>query len=162
MTEFIITKGKLKPVFATIEPFGIAHESKIMSHSLWPIDGPLDLNLKRNRPVVEEPTYQEIGSTRSGPPGANLFIYHLPKSFSDLDLYNLFVQCGKLVSVKIFKDKITEESKCFGFVSYEKENNAKIAIQKLNGFQVLWILKRLLLRTSGRVGRSKFDECARP
>ena len=85
---------------------------------------------------MEEPTYQEIGSTRSGPPGANLFIYHLPKSFSDLDLYNLFVQCGKLVSVKIFKDKITEESKCFGFVSYEKENNAKIAIQKLNGFQV--------------------------
>ena len=105
------------------------------NHLLLPLIG-LILTIKRNRPVVEEPTYQEIGSTRSGPPGANLFIYHLPKSFSDLDLYNLFVQCGKLVSVKIFKDKITEESKCFGFVSYEKENNAKIAIQKLNGFQV--------------------------
>ena len=50
----------------------------------------------------------EIGSTRSGQPGANLFIYHLPKWFSDLDLYQLFIQHGRLVSAKIFKDKHTQ------------------------------------------------------
>ena len=79
----------------------------------------VDHDLKKVN-LCEQPTWveNEIGSSRTGPEGANLFIYHLPKWFSDNDLYELFVSFGQLISAKVFTDKHTQESKCFGFVSF--------------------------------------------
>ena len=54
-----------------------------------------------------------------GPPGANLFIYHLPRDLTDADLATLFSPFGHVVSAKVFVDKKTSDSKGFGFVSYD-------------------------------------------
>ena len=59
---------------------------------------------------------ETIGGTRSGPQGANLFVYHLPKRFTDRDLFTLFSKIGNILSAKVYVDKQTQESKCFGFV----------------------------------------------
>ncbi|CAH1798531.1 unnamed protein product [Owenia fusiformis] len=76
------------------------------------------------------------GKQTEGPEGANLFIYHLPQEFSDHDLMQTFLPFGNVISSKVFIDKQTNLSKCFGFASYDNPMSAQAAIQAMNGFQI--------------------------
>ncbi|XP_060698654.1 CUGBP Elav-like family member 2 isoform X12 [Hemiscyllium ocellatum] len=98
---------------------------------------------------AEPNTGQQAGGT--GPEGANLFIYHLPQEFGDQDILQMFMPFGNVVSAKVFIDKQTNLSKCFGFVSYDNPVSAQAAIQAMNGFQIG--MKRLKVQLK----RSKND-----
>jgi CUG-BP- and ETR3-like factor len=106
------------------------HDAIIPQHS-QPLSGmPLP-------PSLSSPTVLTTSTPQGeGPPGANLFIYHLPPHFNDADLYSHFSPYGQLVSARVFIDKTTGLSKCFGFVSYSSPLSAEVAIQHMNGYQI--------------------------
>jgi hypothetical protein len=75
-------------------------------------------------------------SSNKGPDGANLFIFHIPNHFTNVDMYNLFCHYGNLLSVRIMVEKDTGRSRGFGFVSYDNPESAAHAIKELNGYTV--------------------------
>ncbi len=64
-----------------------------------------------------------------------LFVAGIPFSTSKNELESLFSQFGKVVSASIIADKFTNQSKGFGFVEMDTEDEAKIALEKLNGYE---------------------------
>ncbi len=66
----------------------------------------------------------------------NIFIGSLPFSIKESDLREVFEEYGAVESAKVITDKFTGRSKGFGFVEMPNEEEAKRAIEELNGAEV--------------------------
>jgi RNA recognition motif-containing protein len=66
----------------------------------------------------------------------NLYVGNLSTRVTEEDLRVNFSSAGKVVSVNIIKDRLTGQSKGFGFVEMETEEGASEAIKKFNGGQL--------------------------
>eukprot|EP01013_Petalomonas_cantuscygni_P028944 TRINITY_DN533_c0_g3_i1.p1 TRINITY_DN533_c0_g3~~TRINITY_DN533_c0_g3_i1.p1 ORF type:complete len:653 (+),score=110.78 TRINITY_DN533_c0_g3_i1:88-2046(+) len=69
---------------------------------------------------------------RQGPFGANLIVEGLPWDVSETQLENTFAPYGRVLSVHVFVDRATGQSKGFGFVSFETPQMAQTAIAALH------------------------------
>lgn len=65
-----------------------------------------------------------------------LYVGSLPYSTKEDDLHQLFSQYGTVTSVNIIKDKVTGQSKGFGFVEMSSADEAQKAIEGTNGTQM--------------------------
>lgn len=61
-----------------------------------------------------------------------LYVGNLSYSTTQDDLQTLFTQIGPVTSVALITDRMTGQSKGFGFVEMETEKAAQEAIQQLN------------------------------
>jgi RNA recognition motif-containing protein len=66
----------------------------------------------------------------------NIFAGGLPYNLSEKELRDFFEVYGEVTSVKIITDKITRKGKGYGFIEMPDENQAKSAIEELNGAEI--------------------------
>lgn len=87
----------------------------------------------------------------------NLFVGSLPFTVGDDVLGQLFAGVGQVRSVNIIKDKFSGSSRGFAFVEMATEEEAKKAIEKLNGYELEGrkiIVKEALPKPTYTDGRS--------
>ena len=65
-----------------------------------------------------------------------LYVGSLPYSVTEDELRNLFSSFGPIESVRIITDKFTGQSKGFGFVEMANAEDAKKAVEGMNGKQL--------------------------
>src|SRR5205807_429398 len=62
-----------------------------------------------------------------------LFVGSLPYATTNQELQDMFAAIGKVVSATVVTDKYSGQSKGFGFVEMENDDEAQEAIKQLNG-----------------------------
>ena len=68
--------------------------------------------------------------------GTRLYVGNLPYSVTELDLRDLFAGLGTVTDAKIVTDRETGRPRGFGFVEMSTEEEARKAIDELNGRDV--------------------------
>ncbi len=66
-----------------------------------------------------------------------LFVKNIEGSVNEVLLESIFRQFGEIVETKIVYDKITWESKGFGFVTFKKKEDAEKAMVGLDGKELV-------------------------
>jgi|ERR1051326_1246064 RNA recognition motif-containing protein len=66
----------------------------------------------------------------------NIYVSNLNFKLQDEDLKNIFTSMGEVSSAKVIKDNQSGRSRGFGFVEMPNDDDARAAIEKLNGTEV--------------------------
>ena len=62
-----------------------------------------------------------------------LYVGNLPYSLGNQDLLQTFSEVGEVVEAVVIMDKMTGRSKGFGFVTFANAEDAKKAVETMNG-----------------------------
>jgi len=81
-----------------------------------------------------KPYYND--KNRSGPDGANLFVFYIPNDMTNNEMFGIFGRFGTVLSARIMTEEGTGRGKGFGFISYDSAASAASAIHHLNGYQI--------------------------
>ena len=77
-----------------------------------------------------------ISNTSTDESRTNLIVNYLPQSMSNEELKTLFQSIGPLESCKLIKNKLNNQSLCYGFINYSNLDDAEKAIKTFNGLKI--------------------------
>lgn len=80
--------------------------------------------------------YKEQLNLSSKNKSMNIFVGSLSFKLTEAELKEIFEEYGEVTSAKIIMDRDSGRSKGFGFVEMPDDNQAKKAIQELNGAEI--------------------------
>lgn len=63
----------------------------------------------------------------------NIFVGNLSRDVTEDELRQAFAEFGEVMSAAVIKDRMTQESRGFGFVEMPNQSEAQAAIEALNG-----------------------------
>ncbi len=86
-------------------------------------------------PTHWETVYGSVGCIGRG--YMNIYVGNINYDATEADLREAFQQYGEVDSVKIIMDRYTGRSKGFGFLEMPDDEEAKAAIEGLNGEEIL-------------------------
>jgi len=67
-----------------------------------------------------------------------IFVGGLPFSLTEGDVICVFSQYGEIVNINLVRDKKSGKSKGFCFLCYEDQRSTILAVDNLNGIQVIY------------------------
>jgi polyadenylate-binding protein len=76
-------------------------------------------------------------SQEAAPKWTNIFVKNIPKSIdTEAKLQGLFEKFGKITSSVLVKEEVAQESKGFGFLNFDSHEEAKAAVDEMNGKEI--------------------------
>ncbi|KAB7497212.1 Polyadenylate-binding protein, partial [Armadillidium nasatum] len=96
-----------------------------------------NFELMNGKPMRVMRSQRDPSLRKSG--AGNIFIKNLDQSIDSKTLYDTFSAFGSILSCKIATNE-DGSSKGYGFIQFEKEEDAKIAIKKANGMLICGLL----------------------
>jgi len=88
--------------------------------------------------VVEKFVRRSERSNNANETFTNIYVKYIGKKFTTDDLVKMFEKYGKITSPVIMMNTATNESRCFGFVNFEKHEDAVKAKEALDGKSFKW------------------------
>ncbi|KAK6147268.1 hypothetical protein DH2020_018180 [Rehmannia glutinosa] len=100
--------------------------------------------------VSEVEEEEEDGDVAQPAAGGRLYVGNLPFSMTSAQLSEIFAEAGRVVSVEIVYDRVTDRSRGFAFITMGTVEEAKEAIRLFDGAQI-----------GGRTAKVNFPEVPR-
>jgi len=86
---------------------------------------------------------------------ANLYVAHLPKSYSIEDLEQLFAEYGDIINSKLLMDESGSRSRGAGFIQLDTKTQAEAAISGLNNYLIPGQELPLIVKHAKRTARKE-------
>lgn len=70
----------------------------------------------------------------------NIYIGGIPFELNEGDILTVFAQYGKIKKINLVREKDTQKSKGFAFLSYDNPKSAILAVDNFDGIKVILII----------------------
>lgn len=153
--DFLTAAPERSPAPALFSPFGVTAGTESDSLMLSPPQAPAPRVVSGTFAAIAQNPYFNDGEENVSPlkndslnptvlasdPAAraydsNLYVASLPEWFTDADLHELFKRFGPIVSAKVMCHKGTHHCKGYGFVLFQRSDDAAVARSEMIGHVV--------------------------